>query len=170
MYCNRPRLLQKLIDELEKAASVIENLSDLGYRSTANNTGSVGGHIRHNLDFVKSLLKGVETGRIDYSARERDPRVEEDRSYAAGKIAETILRIASLSASDLDRTVFVRSEIDPDAWYASSLMRELEFVHSHTVHHHALVAEKLSKANVVIPDHFGVAPSTLEYWNARAAS
>jgi hypothetical protein len=170
MTCTRPRLLQKLIDELQKAASVIENLSDREYRSTANNTGSVGGHIRHNLDFVKSLLKGAETGRIDYNARERDPMIEQDRSYAAGKVAETILRIASLSGSDMDRTVLVRSEIDPGAWYASSLMRELEFVHSHTVHHHALVAEKLSNASVFIPDHFGVAPSTLEYWNAEAAS
>ena len=36
------------------------------------------------------------------------------------------------------------SEIESGNWLPSSIAREVEFVHSHTVHHHALIAEKLS--------------------------
>jgi hypothetical protein len=64
----------------------------------------------------------------------------------------------------LSRPVSVRSEIDDEVWHSSSVMREFEFVHSHTVHHHALVAEKLKAFGLEVSDGFGVAPSTLKFW------
>jgi hypothetical protein len=75
-----------------------------------------------------------------------------------------------LIGGHLEAEVLVRSEIDPDVWHSSSVGRELEYVLSHTVHHHALIAEKLAAIGVYIERHFGVAPSTLEYWKALRAS
>jgi hypothetical protein len=72
--------------------------------------------------------------------------------------------LRNLSPELLGRKALVRSEIDAAFWIESSAARELEFLHSHTVHHHALIAEKLSSSGVKLPDDFGVAPSTLKFW------
>ena len=49
---------------------------------------------------------------------------------------------------------------------SSTLGRELEFAVSHTIHHYALVRERLR--GVDFDPRFGVAPSTLEYWRTAA--
>ena len=41
--------------------------------------------------------------------------------------------------------------------------RELEFAISHTIHHHALIKERLRHLGIEFDEKFGVAPSTLEY-------
>ena len=65
---------------------------------------------------------------------------------------------------DPEMTLRVRSEIEPELVMNSTLARETEFVHSHTVHHYALIAAKLKSVGIEVPDEFGVAPSTLRYW------
>jgi len=162
-------LLQTLIAELEFGGRIISAMDDITFGRTANSSGSVGAQFRHNLDFVGALLKGIEEGRIDFNDRERDVRVETDRQYAAGRFADVIGRLNELSSRILAKSVLIRSEIDDDTWLPSSIAREVEFVHSHTVHHHALIGEKLAGFGVVTGENFGVAPSTLEYWKKKAA-
>ena len=162
-------LLKTLIRELEHGVQIINAVDDIAFRRIANNTGSIGAQFRHNLDFVGSLLKGVDIGRIDYNDRERDVRAETDRPYAAGRFADLIGRLSELSPRIMAKNVLIRSEIDNDTWLPSSIAREVEFVHSHTVHHHALIAEKLAGFGVVVGENFGVAWSTLEYWKKKAA-
>ena len=79
--------------------------------------------------------------------------------------------IAALAAIGPERTgaiVEVRSEADTlppgePEWCPSSVRRELQFLLSHTVHHHALVKELLRARGRAIGADFGVAPSTLEH-------
>ena len=59
----------------------------------------------------------------------------------------------------------VCAEIDIAISHSSSLGRELEFVISHTIHHHALIKERLQHLGIEFDETFGVAPSTLEYRN-----
>ena len=160
-------LLAAVIAEFGRGIDMIMSIDDSEYRRVAHNTGSVGGHFRHNLDFATSYLRGIETGQIDYNLRERDPRIEVDREYAAVKIGEAIVRLAELTENILDRSVYVRSEVTTARCLASSVGRELEFLHSHTVHHHALIAEKLAGFEIKVSKNFGVAPSTLEYWKRK---
>lgn len=162
-------LLRSVIAEFERGRELIDRLDDLTYRRSANGTGSVGGHFRHNLDFVNSFLNGIAEGRIDYNARERDVRVEIDRGYAVEKLGFAMCRIGSLTDEILVRLVYVRSEVDLTTWLPSSIARELEFMNSHAVHHHALIAEKLAGFGIAVTKTFGVAPSTLEYWKTKAA-
>lgn len=162
-------LLSYLRDELQKGIDMIAEVDDPSYRRTANGTGSIGGQFRHNLDFINSLLNGIEEGCIDYTKRERDIRVEEDREYAVERFRVTIRRLNELSPKQFGKSVLVRSEVDQEMWVPSSLIREAEFVHSHTVHHHALIAEKLSGYGIAATANFGVAPSTLKYWEKQAA-
>jgi hypothetical protein len=162
-------ILQTVIKEFERGCELIDRLDDLTYRRSANGTGSVGGHFRHNLDFVNSFLKGIGDGQIDYNARERDVRVEIDRRYAVGKFEIAMKRLGSLTVEIMQRAIYVRSEVDPSTWLLSSVARELEFVNSHTVHHHALIAEKVASFGIAVTEDFGVAPSTLEYRKTMAA-
>ena len=162
-------LLRSLNEELLRGIEMIANVDDLSYRRTANGTGSVGGQFRHNLDFVNSLLNGLAEGRIDYNKRERDLRVEADREHAIEQFRLAIRRLADLSTKHFSKIVLVRSEVDATTWLMSSVVREAEFVHSHTVHHHALIAEKLAGFGLKVTQNFGVAPSTLVYWNQKAA-
>jgi len=165
-----PNFLTKaLIDELARGALLIEQIEDSVYCRKANGTGSIGGHFRHNLDFAYSFLNGIRTGKIDYNRRERDVRTEENRFYAVERFALTIHRLSSLEPELLQRKVWVRSEIGMEVWHESSAARELEFLHSHTVHHHALIAEKLAFFGVKAADNFGVAPSTLKFWKQQNA-
>lgn len=157
-------LLSAVISEFERGIEMIVSVDDRVYAQTANGTGSVGGHFRHNLDFVTSFLKGIAEGQIDYNRRERDVMVETDRKYAIEKFGIAIRRLAGLTDEMLGWLIYVRSEIDDSVWLPSSILRELEFLQSHTVHHHALIREKLILFGLKVDAEFGVARSTLVYW------
>lgn len=172
-YCTghgdqQPIALQKLKDELLKVIDIVAAVGDQNFRRVANGTGSIGGQFRHNLDFVNSLLNGNDDGCIDYNKRERDIRVEENREFAVLRFREAIDRLSGVSQRQFSKSVLVRSELDPAMWLPSSFAREAEFVHSHTVHHHALIREKLAGYGIATTETFGVAQSTLEYWEKKA--
>ena len=162
-------ILRSLIEELQRAVRLIGRTDDVAYRRVANGTANVGAQLRHNLDFVGSFLRGIECGLIDYSDRERDARVEVDRQYAATRFEVVISRLEQLDETILRRAIRTRSEVDPVSVFPSSIGREVEFVHSHTVHHHALIREKLAGFGIAVDEYLGVAPSTINYWADQAA-
>ena len=158
---------QGVVDELRCGVGLITSLDDLSYARGAS--GSVGAQFRHNLDFAVCLLRGIPIGQIDYNDRERDTRVEFDRHYACERFTRVIEKLSDIQPRSLGRSVLVRSEVDKNTWLASNIAREIEFLHSHTVHHHALIAEKLASYRIDTPLTFGVAPSTLQHWKKQAA-
>lgn len=159
--------LNSLTAEFERSLDLISTLDDLIY--VKSGSSGVGAQFRHNLDFGLCLINGLATGRIDYSDRKRENRVETDRRYASEQFRGLIDRLMRVDSRVLGKSLMVRSEIDLTTWLPSSVVREVEFVHSHTVHHHALIAEKLIAAGYRIVDTFGVAPSTLTHWKQIAA-
>src|SRR5690349_11106495 len=62
-------LTDDLAAELLRGVYIIRALGEEDYKL-------VGAQFRHNLDFVNSLLNGLKEGRVDYNARQRDPRIE----------------------------------------------------------------------------------------------
>lgn len=137
------------------------------FRATENGNGSIGAHFRHNLDFVNSFLNGITERRIDYNNRPRNAMVETQPTYAIEQIRFAIGRLKNLEPEMFDRIIMVRSEINEDMWNASSIAREIEFLHSHTVHHYALIARLIPDSVMDPLNTFGVAPSTLRF---RAAA
>lgn len=160
-------LAARLAAEIERGIAVIARIDDEAYRKSTTRSASVGAQFRHNLDFVNGFLGGVGAGRIDYNDRERDPIVESDRGYAIGRFRNAVGSVSRLRGMELRKIVRVRSETDANVWHLSSVARELEFVLSHTIHHHGLIAEKLAASGGPDVPHFGVAPSTLEFWKKR---
>lgn len=159
---------------LEQALSVLERVHDKVYVSTSQLSprGSIGGHLRHVLDFYQSFLTGLDLGRIDYNRRNRDPLTERSRLHAIDRVTETIASLASLSPESLRQPVLVRTEEEDlieSVWCTSSVLRELDFLQSHTVHHYSLVAMLLRLHEIDPGEEFGVASSTLTNWRKEAA-
>ena len=125
--------------------------------------GSIGGHLRHVLDFYWSLLTGIEKGKIDYNQRERNTLIEQDRLVAVERIRSTIDRLAELADLELHEQMLVSGEC-ADSWSRSSAKRELDFLLSHTIHHYSLIAMILRLHEIDPGEEFGVAPSTLRHW------
>ncbi|MGE3597149.1 MAG: hypothetical protein AB7N70_16510 [Dehalococcoidia bacterium] len=161
------RQLNENIDVLQQGSRLLHRIDDVLYRqrSSAVLAGSIGAHVRHNLDFYASLLDGLITGSIDYDARKSDAAIETGRQAAAVEIERICRELASVSVVPACLRVHVRSDGDSaDAWATTSLSRELDFLLSHTIHHHAIVAIMCRLAGVHVEDDFGVAPPTLRYW------
>ncbi len=159
-------LANSLIAVLEQGIWLIESLGDDVY-SDGNAVSSVGVHFRHNLDFVSAFLDGLESGRIDYGARARDERISIERQYALSRMRTALSLLSAADQNAFDCRLEVRSETNAAVWCGSSGLRELEFLLSHTIHHYALIAYKLSARGIDVPENFGVAPSTVEFWNKQ---
>ena len=153
-----------LIELLDQLADVILGLPADIYtaRIEPRVSGSIGAHVRHVLDHIASFA-AVDAGVLSYDHRERGTSVEADPSAALRRM----LRLKAALVRWLDRStddpLLVTSRVSADgteviAW--SSFGRELAFVVSHTVHHHAMIALLLAWHGVAVPAGFGLAPST----------
>jgi uncharacterized damage-inducible protein DinB len=151
---------------LRQGAELLGGLSAERYarRTAACFNSSAGGHVRHVIEHYLSFLQGAETGEIDYEARPRDALVETDPAYARAQMESIGERLAALTE---DRELKVRAECAPEHWGTSSLLRELEFLLSHTIHHYALIGVICQLGGQVLPKDFGMAPSTLRYLQAQ---
>ena len=154
---------------LEQSAALVGLLEDDDFCSAEICPGGagIGPPLRHCADFYRALLDGLGAGRVDYDARKRDALFETNRAYARRELESLADAVRALDRL-ADRELAVRTEaaaLPPgaDAWCPSSLRRELFVLLSHTVHHHALVRERLRARGIDPGAGFGVAPSTLAH-------
>jgi uncharacterized damage-inducible protein DinB len=159
---------------LQQAVDLLERLDDALFTrpNRALALSSVGGHLRHCLDFYQSFLAGLAMGRVNYDHRIRDERIEKNRLFATAKIKVLVEGLSRLSSADERREleVWLEGSATPEAaeWSRSSVKRELQFLLSHTIHHYALVAVVLRAQGWEPGAEFGVAPSTLQFWKKAA--
>jgi len=129
---------------------------------------SIGGHVRHCLDHVASVVTAAATGVLNYDDRERGTSVERDRSAALELMERQQRALLGLRVGFADRRLQMTSLICADAppiHAATSLCRELSFVVSHTVHHNSLIAAAAALMGVPVPERFGYAPATIAWMN-----
>ena len=155
---------------LRQGRRLIEQLEPSLY-AEKEGRGSVGAHLRHCIDYYRCFLRGLDDGRIDYDARERQPEIETDPETGAAALDEIMARLETLdgpAGRPLQVKVDSAAWGDPALiWSGSTLHRELQFLLSHTVHHYALIAQHLRRRGREVSDDFGVAPSTLEHREAH---
>ena len=150
---------------LDDLAAVVDSLTEAQYVDSAipGVSGSVGGHVRHCLDHVRALERAIETGVVDYDARDRDTQIEIDHTLAWALLLSARRRVAAVPASVLARPVVVRTRLHTGMQpveVLSSLEREVSFVIAHTIHHCATIAVLAGVTPERLPDRFGIAPST----------
>ena len=134
--------------------------------------GSVGGHVRHCLDHVVALLRGVEGGVIDYEDRQRGGDIETNLESARAELARLDAAVVALPDAAADAPVTIAVLLSPDgpALHApSSLGREIAFVVSHTVHHNAMIGGMVKALGGAVPADFGVAAGTLRHQQQTTA-
>ena len=168
-------LIQQNIGVLKQGLEVLSELDDQIYPKVRHpfSEHGIGSHFRHCLDFYHAFLNGVELGWIDYDNRQRDEQIGKDRLTAAQKMMEAIEALERVSWLHEHTSLMVRLEDagnagEPASWSSSTVMRELQALLSHTVHHFALIGVMLQLNGFEIPQEFGVASSTLNRWRSAA--
>jgi uncharacterized damage-inducible protein DinB len=160
-------LLQQLFD-------VVMGLADAQYTQKPVGVieSSVGGHVRHCLDHVRSLLDAIDTGELNYDHRQRGTQVESCSRAATEQIDELLGELDSLDVDVLDRPLVLTTLLapnDPPVRVVTSVGRELAYVLAHTVHHNALVGAMVKTLGGWLPERFGYAPSTIKNLEHKSA-
>ncbi len=167
-----PAIIADNVACLQQGADLVGRISADQYRVKNSQcfNSSIGEHVRHILDHFQCLIDGLEedggTGiRIDYDLRQRDREMEQDPARAIALIGRICTFLKGL---DVEPGPGLEVKMDTgadraDQWAPSTLLRELQFLLSHTVHHYALIATMNTIAGIDTPEEFGIAPSTLAH-------
>ena len=164
------------VEVLRQGVHAVNRVGPDAYAGRGGATGSpIGAHFRHVLDHYRCFLDGLAGGRIDYTARARDPEVESRLECGVALAEDCIRRLHALDPGFETRAVLVNAEamtVDQSGgeWAPSSVTRELGFLLSHSIHHYALIAPLARAAGVDLGPEFGVAPSTLAFRKSLACA
>ena len=150
---------------LRQLAELLEQIDDRQYgaETAAGVSGSIGGHVRHCLDHVASLVAGIGARRMSYDGRLRGTSVETRREAALAEIGRLSRLIGAIPEDGLSHPLDIVATLDSggaEIVATSSFGRELAFVVSHTIHHFAMIALLLRDTDIAIPPRFGYAPTT----------
>jgi hypothetical protein len=164
------QLKEPISNLLEQLQYVIDELTPVQYTQPVKllSQSSIGQHTRHILEFFVELNKGYETGMVDYDKRVRNKNIEADKDFAI-----TTIRRIEADIQKPDKELLLQAEYGEgeahSAQVFSNYYRELVYNLEHTVHHMALIRIGINAvSDVIIPDEFGVAASTLKYRKACA--
>ncbi len=157
---------EPMIALLEELASVVAELNDAQYlqKPVGVIESSVGGHVRHCLDHVRSLLDAVAAGKINYDHRQRGTAIETSRVAVAEAIDRLIDELRTLPGDEFDSPLAMRVLVasnQPELLVKTTIGREIAYVLAHTVHHNALISAMVKTLGGKLPVEFGYAPSTI---------
>ena len=164
---------------LDAAAAILAQGEDLLRALSADNytrrvplafNAWIGGHYRHCLDHFTSLLRGLDADEVDYDHRERDVRVESQPDFALALTRQMRARLEQLPPGTLGAPMNARCEVSyahgDSPVTGSTFGREMVYAIAHAIHHYALISIMARLMDVKLPEHFGVAPSTVAHQKA----
>lgn len=152
------------LEILDKLRDLLSSIEPENYRQTHPQffDSSIGGHVRHILDFYDLFFEGVDSGNVDYTKRKRDAGIEQEPSKAKDFLDSIREKIRVVTEKNLK----VISEANTST--LSSCGRELEFLASHAVHHNAMIIAMTGCLGVPAAKEMAFAQSTLDYQQASA--
>ncbi len=127
---------------------------------------SIGEHVRHIVEHYLCFFEGIQKGRVDYDARQRDVRISSDREYAAAEYERVCSELDALDSNSASLDVKMagtKDAEDESPWSESNVKRELQYLQAHTIHHYALISMIMRIQGLETDGDFGVAPSTLRH-------
>ncbi|MBX3390875.1 MAG: DinB family protein [Phycisphaeraceae bacterium] len=163
-----------VVELLRELAGVVAALTAEQYTRRADDAffkGTIGGHVRHCLDHIRALVRGVSGDVVEYDRRLRGTEIETDPIAAREEIRGLRREIDDVASLSLDLPLTVRLLPTKDGApvdLRSTLGRELAFVLSHTIHHNATIKGMAVDLGVSLPGSFGYAPATLAHQSASA--
>jgi hypothetical protein len=158
---------------LHQLHEVLQKLDERDYQHSSEilSGSSIGGHVRHTLEFFTCLLDGHQSGMICYDNRKRDLEIEKSPTVAMDTIGKITRKLGELTH---DKAIELHSLIAPEEsnliLISSSLERELWYTIEHAIHHFAIIKIGILSLcpEVNLPQNFGVASSTVSYQLSQA--
>jgi len=153
------------ITELEKGISLLEQVfTDDHYKNLCSESflsqDTLGKHWRHILNFYQAFMKGYTSdGVVDYSARENDPELEQNRDQGIALAKQVVEGLQVIKEVGREKPLSIKGEY---AQGISSVNRELDAIASHTNHHIASMKVISGYHGLHTPGKAGWSPSTLE--------
>ena len=162
-------------DVLIQGLELLFNIWDTTYSRVAEApySASIGGHYRHVLEHFQCVIRGIRSGEINYDARERNPRLEAEVTYATIATCDVLRAIKNYTEAGLARPCKVVHSSSYDSAQPSviesTVGRELAYCVGHAIHHYSIIRLICSHLGVEVPSQFGIAPSTLKSRSGLAA-
>ncbi|MRX27055.1 hypothetical protein [Kangiella sp. HZ709] len=129
------------------------------------NSITIGAHVRHILEHYQIFFKALDIEvPINYDSRERCTGCQNCAKTAIDVIQELVKELESMSP--LDNSVEVSLITNPslkDMVSQSSILREMQFLQSHTVHHLAIIGIALRQKGFTVDGNMTKAPSTRQF-------
>jgi hypothetical protein len=150
-------IVQLKNDEYSEPLSILSN-------------NSIGKHIRHIIEFYECLLLGIETGIINYDARNRNTDFETKCEMALQTLQNISIKLQFATDCRITLHSTYNTEVDPII-SQTSFSRELVYNVEHAVHHMAIlrIAINAHFPLVILPYNFGVAYSTIQHQREQCA-
>ncbi|MFT6407743.1 MAG: putative damage-inducible protein DinB [Arenicella sp.] len=160
-------LLQANIDALDEGAALLALLGPDKYTQGSQPAfhSTIGAHFRHVLEHYRCFIEQLDSGHICYDNRQRDQLLERDFAYANQTIIELKDLLRDLQQANLDQSCLLSDQQTTEP-VASTLLRELLFLQSHTMHHYAIIGAMTRAFGAQPADDFGVAIATREHQKA----
>lgn len=184
--------LQQLIEHncylLDELCQAISTISDQTYAHANPNqpANSIANHIRHICEHYTCLFTAIkqwhsrslaenETSSvllIDYDARPRDNQAFSTRTSANEAISNIMQCLKALVADTNLPSQIIQVAMSTfcnatSIQAPSTIYRELQFLHGHSVHHLAVISLLLQQVGIEMPRSFGTAASTLKFESQR---
>ncbi len=162
-------LTQIAINSLDDLRHYLVVIDPVVYQSALEllSGSTIGQHTRHIIEFYNCLLDqngSNDIPVINYAKRVRDIRIESAPAYALACLSRICDQLMEI---DLEKQCYLDCEEhgQKDLKVLSTIERELIYNIEHTIHHLAIVkiALKVTAPAIDLPEHFGVAPSTIHH-------
>ena len=173
---DRSSLISAAEDVLRQGIAFLASIDEDTYSRKEEGPwgSSIGAHYRHVLDHFLCLIEGLWDFQINYDHRSRNRDIETSVQVARSTTQELFEALAAIPDDVLSHDCTVVYSVgygDSTAQNVPSVVgRELMFCVGHAIHHYAIMKLLCSMRAVGLPNEFGIAPSTLKYQQAQAAS
>lgn len=153
---------------LNQIFDLTSQLSDAEYSAELDllNGNTIGKHVRHVVEFFDLLISGSADGIINYDKRKHELIYETDTTVTLDKLRYLAKEIEGLASGKEVILEVSYTDSDQDSVkIKSSLEREIAYNIEHAIHHMAIIkiAVQTIFPNVILPENFGVAYSTVRY-------
>lgn len=153
------------INSLLSLRDLLGEITDVHYQwSHRSGASCIGQHTRHIIDHYTNFIAQIGSSKLCYDRRSRDVMLASNRRWAA----QSLLNIADkLESFELPVERPVKLDVFACSAAASltvtsSVCRELMYLHSHILHHMAVIQLLAEMQGHLICDNFAAAPSTLK--------
>lgn len=154
--------IQAIKNNIEQNIALLNQINDevltTHYKVLGQST--IGQHLRHIIEFYNCLLDGYTSKTINYDNRKRELAIENNTIIAIQKLKHIVLNLDKPDSTlNLMQPCVLGEQIITTTYYRE-LLHNLE----HSIHHQTIIKiALLNNTSIILPSHFGVAPSTIEH-------